>query len=207
MSKDSDTRIITRSDGRSYTVRNDRNRIFTPDEWKRFLTFLRPRHALEFKLLMNTGARINEALHIKKSDINFKDKVITLRVTKRRGPFSDGNPRRIRVSSDFMEELESHCEKMGDEETVLQSRSAQSYSQILKRRLKEAGIKDWYMFSLHNIRKTMECWLCFLGVNYLLVLKHMGHDTSTAVKHYLQTDTYSNKYKFEARKILGDVYI
>jgi len=54
---------------------------------------------------------------------------------------------------------------------------------------------------------NFEYYLNLLGNNHLLILMHLGHDQSTAVKHYLTTDIYDSQYKFRARKILGDLYI
>ena len=50
----------------------------------------------------------------------------------------------------------------------------------MKKALKDAGIKDHYMFSTHNIRKTFECWLMALNIDGLKITAHIGHSMAVA---------------------------
>jgi integrase len=195
---------IIKYDGKTYSIRNDRSRIFSPYEWNKFYFSLKDYQKPIFDCLINTGARISEVLGIKKYDINFENNTITLRNIKKRTDYSDGKVRIIPISSQYSERLKKYYKSLNSER--LFEITSQGVSQMLKRKLKRIGLND-YEFSLHNIRKTTECWLNFLGCNYLLILLHFGHSGSTAVQHYLKIDSFSAKYKFDARQILGDLYI
>jgi integrase len=76
----------------------------------------------------------------------------------------------------------------------------------MKKALISAGIKDWYNFSAHNIRKTLETWLVALNQGELKVLAHMGHNKITALRHYIQTDTLPLEEKSQIRDIIGNLY-
>ena len=74
--------VGTKKDGRQYSVRTNRDRFFFPAEWMRFDDALKDSQKLTFDFLINTGARINEARHVKVCDIDFVNKRVILRVTK-----------------------------------------------------------------------------------------------------------------------------
>ena len=62
-------------------LKNKRNtlRFFYPEEWFRFIsTVSNPRHAFIFKLLLNTGLRIDEARKLKVKDINLDRRYLTV---------------------------------------------------------------------------------------------------------------------------------
>ena len=221
-------KVGIRKDGKSYSVRDDRSRIFTPDEWNRFFNSLKENQKPLFDCLIQSGARISEVLSLKKRNINFKEKMITFEVVKGKGSFSDGNKRTIKISTQYLKRLEKYCENLTFENYLFidnkklpkdyfhwdNSKRKKYYKiksnapfRLMKRKLIKAGIKDWYNFSLHNIRKSSECWLNYLGNNHLILLKHFGHDKCTALKHYINSDTYNHNYKFKARLIMGDLYI
>lgn len=223
-------RIITKKNGLSYRVRNkeELSRIFTPNEWNKFFNSLKDFQKPLFDCLINTGGRISEVLNIKIKDVDFDKGTIYFRFVKRRTRYSDGNNRTIPISSQFLTRLNKYSKDLGEEDYLFLDNSklpkdydnlnnyekkkyivskVVSYNRVLKSRLKKQGVKDWRSFSLHNIRKTTECWLNFLGHNHLLLLLHFGHDQSTALKHYLNINIYNSLYKFKARQILGDLYI
>lgn len=200
-------RMGIKKDGKKYSVRQSRARIFTPKEWNLFLeSFKKGNNKILFDFLINTGARINEALNVKMSDINFKDKLITLRITKTRTPFSNGMPRTIKVSSQFIERLEKEIIGLNKNDLIF-NKTKQAVYQVFRNHLKKIGIKDWYNLSLHNIRKTSESWLTYLNVNPFVLSKHFGHDTITAIRYYVQPDLYDSNYKYQARLIMGDLYL
>jgi len=76
----------------------------------------------------------------------------------------------------------------------------------MKKALQNAGINDWKMFSIHNIRKTFEVWLMALSVDGLTITAHVGHSMATAAGHYISPDVFSSDEKFKIREILGDLY-
>ena len=69
-------------------------------------------------------------------------------------------------------------------------------AQDMKKTLKEVGIRDYDMFSVHNCRKTLETWLIALDVDSFKLVKHFGHSLQVALKHYVSPDLFN----FEDRK-------
>lgn len=190
--------------GLLYTVRANRERIFTPDEWNRFFNALTSkRQKLTFKVLINTGARINEARHIKIGDINFQKNTISLRVTKKRSGFADGRIRTIPISNSFKEYLKNF--KDGNKENYLGLLSTNAANICLKKTLKEIGVKDYYMFSVHNIRKTLENWLMSMDVSPAKLMLHFGHDMHTATRHYLFSQNIKQNRE-KIRQVIGGLY-
>lgn len=207
------TKQIERRNGRKYTIRDTRGRIFFPDEWMAFYDLLNKRQQVTFNTLINTGARIMEAQNIKISDIDFGRNNIILRVTKRvikrrkKGAPSVRNMRVLPVSTQFIKYLRKTIRIFNlKEDDYLPILSTPAANIAMKKALFKAQIKDYDMFSLHNVRKTLETWLLALEVDSLKVIKHFGHSTMIALKHYLGSDIFSYEDKSEMRKIIGDLY-
>ena len=81
----------------------------------------------------------------------------------------------------------------------------QAVAQMMKRITKK-HFKDWYMFSLHNIRKTHGNWLKALDIPAEEICLRLGHDFNTYLKHYGSATIFDRKDKLIMIKILGDVY-
>jgi len=191
---------IIRKDGRVFSVRSNRDRFFNPDEWQKFYDCLKNRHQrFTFNFLINTGARINEARNVTKEDIDWERNTIVLRETKRK----KGKPQRPRIIP-ISKQFSSFLKKNIDNCKVL---STPASNIALENGLKKAGIKDWHMFSTHNIRKTFEIWLLSLEVDGLKVTAHLGHSMSVAARNYLSADIFSFKDKDKIRVIIGDLYM
>lgn len=197
----------TKANGSTYTVRKNRNRIFTPDEWFKFINQKKLKDDKKeiFIFLINTGARINESINVRKRNINFDVGTVTLEVVKKRNKYSDGRIRTIPISSEYLIHLKKYTSKLEDNDFIFKTCKV-AISYLFRRYLKKSGIEDWYMFSLHNIRKTLETWLASLNVNELVILKHFGHDKFTCLTHYVQIDTFNIEDKSKMRTIIGDLY-
>ena len=90
--------------------------------------------------------------------------------------------------------------------TTLFPITKQAVSQMLKRTLKKIEMKDWYNFSLHNIRKTHGNWLKALEIPAEEICLRLGHDFNTYLKHYGSATIFDRKDKLLMIRILGDVY-
>lgn len=201
-------REITRKDGKKYTIRQSRDRVFLPSEWLKFFDKLgSKRDKLLFEFLINTGARINEVRNIKVRDIDFKEKTIWLKVVKRRNDFSTGKIRKIPISSKFCKRLKNQIKdnKLSPEDTF-NLLSTPAGNTAMKKALNKSGIEDWKMFSCHNVRKTLETWLMAINVNEIKLLPHFGHNKATAVTHYLSTDIFNAQEKSIIKRIVGNLY-
>lgn len=215
-----------KSDGTRYSVRDFRNRYFFPDEWKEFLKRIKQGKVFIFELLMMTGARIEEALCIKESNLREDRKYLTLFVTKIKAKKKETKPtpRDIVLSSQFIKKMKKYIQENNikegqylflDNSKVYNTRAelkketkskAVAISQMMKRALKKSGIKDYWNFSLHNIRKTHGMYLKAMDIKFEEICKRLGHDANTYLKHYGSSDVFTRADKQEIIKILGDVY-
>lgn len=202
-----DLKSITKKNGQVYSVRSNRDRFFYPAEWMSFYDKLKDGQKFTFNFLINTGARINEARYTKVGDCDIEHQRIILRVTKVKAKKGEKNPRprTIPISSQFAKQLKKELQgRTNDEYVGILSTPAANIA--MKKALQRAGIKDWYMFSIHNIRKTLEVWLMALGVDSLPLTAHIGHDIKTAVQHYVSPDIFNFKEKQDMRLVIGDLY-
>jgi integrase len=202
-------KIGIRKDGRKYAVRDDRSRYFFPEEWIKFYYSLDIHRQPIFDALINTGSRISEILEIKPSDFDFERNTLTLRVTKKKHALEErvGKKRTFVISSQFAKRMRKYISDndIGNNQ-ILFSITKQAIYQILRRTLKKLEFKDWYNFSLHNIRKTHGNWLKALDVSSDEICLRLGHDHNTYLKHYGSASIFDRKDKLLMIKILGDVY-
>lgn len=107
--EDTRTHITTKA-GQPYSVRKNRDRFFYPNEWMTFVSHAKKNQRITFETLMNTGARINEARHIRPEDVDYVRNTIILRVTKVKARKKEHNPRprTISISSQFAKILKKH---------------------------------------------------------------------------------------------------
>jgi integrase len=199
----------TRKDGKIYSVRDDRSRYFFPEEWERFYNSLRDTNKPIFDALINTGSRIDEILHIKPKDFDWERNNLTLRVTKMKAAKGEriGKPRTFIISSQFSRRMRKYISdnKIGDDEFLFKI-SSQSVYQLLRRKLQELRFKDWYNFSLHNIRKTHGNYLKSMEIDSGEICYRLGHDMNTFIKHYGSANIFDRKDKQGMARILGDLY-
>jgi len=192
---------IRLKNGRLYRVRANRSRFYFPDEWMEFYDSLKTRQKITFNFLINTGARINETRNVKVSDIDFARLSILLRVTKGRDKRTP-KIRIIKISSKFAKWLKAvikHYKLEADDYFPVLSTPAANIS--MKNHLRKLKFKDWMMFSVHNVRKTLETWLLALDVDSLKVAKHFGHTVEMAGKHYIGEDIFNFDDSLHARPV------
>ena len=208
-SKREDLKSFIRKNGKPYTIRSNRDRFFFPDEWFKFNDNLKPRQKFTFDFLLNTGSRINEARNVKVEDIDLERKRIVLRVTKVISVSKQKTPRPriIPISTPFSKYLRKHIkQKKLQGEDYLGILSTAAANIAMEKTLKKAKIEDWYMFSVHNVRKTLETWLMALDVDGLKLTAHIGHSMAVAARHYISPDVFSWDEKKKIRMIIGDLY-
>lgn len=226
-------RVGTKSDGKKYTVRDDRHRYFFPDEWLLFIASLKSkRHVIFFKTLLYTGTRGMEALHIRPKDFDWDRETVKLDVVKGRASkrsYSTGKQRTFFVSKKYLKAMSTFIRdnKIGDDEYIFldnerlpenyselsnkeksryYSGKMTLYSHIMKGHLKKIGIKDWQNFSLHNIRKTYGNWMrIFNSVDQSELCYRMGNDINTYIAHYGSSMIFNDKERRQISGIFGDV--
>ena len=220
ISIDDDLSYGIKKNGQKYTIRKDRLRYFYPNEWNKFYNSLLDRHKLLFQFLICTGARIDEALHFKKTDlIDDKRKTIRLIVTKRKAKKpgeEEGKRRSFEINSTLYNKLKNENSlyiflKLNDNMPLIESKKittikAITIRQLMKRHLKKVGIKDWFNFGLHNVRKTHGMWLKAHGIELSEICARLGHDANTYIKHYGSPSLFDKKDLSEMPKIIGNIY-
>jgi integrase len=198
--------MITLKD-RNYSLREDRDRYFFPDEWKAFHDCLKKKQELTFDFLINTGARINECRNVRIGDIDFERNSIVFRWTKTRNKDGTRKIRTIPISPQFAKYLKKVAHDLGlKDNDFFPILSTPAANIAMKKALQEAEIPDWKMFSVHNVRKTLETWLIALDVDSMKVIKHFGHGLAMALKHYVSPDVFGWEDKDMIRDIIGDLY-
>lgn len=202
-------KIGIRSNGKKYTVRDDRSAYFFPDRWINFFETIRVEKRTIFDVLINTGARIEEALNIKPEDFDWERNNLTLKVTKTKATKGEsvGKKRTFQISSQFARRMRKYINDNSLQQgQALFPITKQAVFQLLKRNLRKAKFEDWQQFSLHNIRKTHGNWLKALEVPSDEICLRLGHDHNTYLRHYGSASIFDRKDKLLMIKILGDVY-
>ena len=86
-----------------YRMKDNTKLFFYPREFLKILDKAKPKQRDSLMMLIHTGARHNEARHIKVGDVDLSRKTIIIRVTKVRAKKGEKNPRprTIPISSQF----------------------------------------------------------------------------------------------------------
>ena len=205
-----------KSDGKRYTVRQDRHRYFFPDEWLNFLSVVNEDRRILFETLLQTGGRIEEVLNLKPSDFIWDNNSVKLRVTKSKAKKGEskilgGKQRSFGISSQYCRKLRKYIrDKRIKDDEYLFPITKQAVFQMLKRGLRRAGLNEWE-FSIHNIRKTSGMWLKTVqrrGVDLDVseICMRLGHDHNTFLKHYGSPSIFTDQQRDKIVDIMGDVY-
>lgn len=228
-----DLRVGIKSDGRNYTVRNDRRRYFFPDEWNKFInSFNDKTHKFFFITALHTGGRIMEILNLKYGDLDPERGVVKFKIVKQRKAKKDfyaiGKSRGFFVASNFIKEYKSFIrnrtinpkdyifldnKKLPKDYNKLDNSDRKkyyvskvvAYSNLLKRKLKKIGIKDYYNFSPHNLRKTYGMWMRTFNIEMGELCYRMGHDMDTFIAHYGSSLIFTDNERRKIANIMGDV--
>lgn len=201
--------IGIKKDGKKYTVRDDRSAYFFPERWIIFFDTIKSEKQPVFDCLINTGARIEEALNITPEDFDWERNNLTLKVTKIKATKNEsiGKKRTFTISSQFARRMRRYInDNKIQNGYVLFPLTKQAVWQMLKRNLQKAKFEDWKQFSLHNIRKTHGNWLKALEIPSDEICLRLGHDHNTYLRHYGSASIFDRKDKMLMIKILGDVY-
>jgi integrase len=200
--------IKTRKDGKPLTIRHNRDRFLYPAEWDALYKVLNPRQKFVFEFLLHTGARINEARNVKVEDIDLKRRRLILRITKIKAKKGQTHPkpRTISFSTQMAKRLKKHIKGLklkGDDYLGILSTPGANIA--LKKGLQKAGVKDYYMVSVHNLRKTQGNWLKAMGIDAGEICSRLGHDYNTFLSNYASSDIFTYEEKQHIRHILGDL--
>lgn len=154
-------------------------RFFSLQEIKLFLGAIEdPWLKSAVYLLLFTGMRRDELMHLEWTDIDFGRGVLHVQ------PKPDWNPKdyeaRVIPLNNQVKELLLSLLRTGDNR-VLGSRYPTSLSRAFKRTLRRAGIKDAH---LHTLRHTYASHLVMSGVDIATVQKLLGHSKINTTMKY-----------------------
>jgi len=222
-----------RSNEIKYSKRLDLHRYFFPDEWENFLNKIKnKKHKFFFITALHTGGRSMEILNLKHEDLDIERRIIKFQIVKQRKAKrtynTTGKKRSFFVASNFIKEYKSFIrgttpkpkdyifldnKKLPINYDQLDNKERKkyyiskfiSYSKMLKNKLKKAGIKDWYNFSLHNLRKTYGMWMRTFNIEMAELCYRMGHDMDTYLAHYGSSLIFTESERRKIANILGDV--
>jgi len=200
---------LMRKNQRSYSLKDNRDRFFFPDEYMKFEDVLKSKQKFSVQFLINTGARIMEIQNVRLEDCDLERNRIILRITKAKARKGEkkGRVRIIPISSQFSKLLRKHARELNImPSSVLGVLSNPALNISYKIAGKKAGIKDFWNISSHTFRKTLETWLMALGVDGLVLTAHFGHDMKTAAQHYVSPDIFTWDDKKRMREVIGDLY-
>jgi len=223
----------TKSDGKSYSVRQSRMRYMFPGEWNKFAaTFTNDKHLLFFLCSIYTGGRVMEILHLKPSSFNFERGTVDFKVIKQRTAkkqyYATKTGRQFFVSDVFLKKVKRYVVKYKVDdndylflpkdkipphyETLTNAQKKKyyettktGYSKMFKRRLRKAGIKSPEELSLHNLRKTYGNYMRALGMALAEICQRMGHDMDTFMAHYGSSLIFTREEIGMIQKMYGPV--
>lgn len=200
---------LMRKNQRGYSLKDNRDRFFFPDEYMKFEDALKSKQKFSVQFLINTGARIMEIQNVRLEDCDLERNRIVLRITKAKARKGEkkGRVRIIPISTQFSKLLRKHARELPiASREVLGVLSNPALNIAYKKAGKKAGIKDYWNISSHTFRKTLETWLMALGVDGLVLTAHFGHDMKTAAQHYVSPDIFTWDDKKRMREVIGDLY-
>jgi len=194
-------------------VKTDNNRFLFPDEWKAFLKDIKKRNnKLLYEIQFHTGARFDEAIHLRPMDFDFERGNVRLWKTKVKAKKGEkvGKPRTISISPEFLKKVKKFC-KGKPRDKFLFNVSIAGYNQLLKRSLARIEVNGSKVeapkeYSSHNIRKTHGMYLKALGIDVGEICTRLGHDVDTYIQHYGSADVFSEKDMRGIRDLLGSLY-
>lgn len=219
---------IKQSNGKIYSIRSDRSKYFFPNDWENFYkTIKNKKHKLLFNVLLMTGARIMEAVHLKPKNFDYNRKTITFEVIKHRTAkknfYATGKTRTFQISEKLLRQVKSYVNnnKLDQDEFLFMKNKefplnyfsltnpekkkyywkyTESYRRLFKRKLELAKTIDREYLSLHNIRKTYGNWMRVFDIPMAELCYRMGHDINTYMSNYGSSLIFTPQ---ERRKIMG----
>lgn len=147
-------------------------------------TFLNVRNLLIIRLLIDTGARINEIVNIEHKNVKIDSRAVYLSFTK------TNKPRYVYISQKTIETLKSYLKwhngnkylLLNTNGTQIKKDSIYNLIEQLKKKLNITGINP------HRFRHTFATKLIEENVNLSLVMDVLGHTQFETTKRYIHVN-------------------
>jgi integrase len=176
--------------------------IFEDDDLRVFFASLKnPYHRLVFELLLKTGIRDQEAMHIEWTDISISAKTLHLRAKPKYGfSLKDSEQRAMPLTDELMELLTSYRKDHPKDNLILggeNDRPPTKLLRLLKQCVRRAGLncgtcdpciarKECERWLLHRFRATYCTKLLRSGLDLRTVQQMMGHADMASTMRYLR---------------------
>lgn len=177
-----------------YVPRPKRNKkipeILNPEEIKILINAINNiKHKLILKLLYGCGLRVSELVNLKKSDLNFNEKLIHIKLAKGK------KDRFVKIPDSILEELKSYCNLLNNDILFPSNRNGKlttaTIQAIVETALKKTNIKK--RVSPHTLRHSFATHLLEQGTDLRLIQKLLGHSDIKTTQIYLKISNQSIK--------------
>ncbi len=157
--------------------------ILTIEEIKKLIEITENiKHKLIIKLLYGCGFRVSELVNLKKSDLNFDEELIHIRLAKGR------KDRFVKIPSSIKKELEGYC-RLSSAEVLFPSNrggklTKKTIAKIVQNSARKAGIKK--RVYPHLLRHSFATHLLEQGTDLRMIQKLLGHSDIKTTQIYLK---------------------
>ena len=164
--------------------------ILTPDEIKKMIgTTDNIKHKLILKILYGCGLRVSEIVNLKKSDLDFSQKLIHIKLAKGK------KDRFVKIPESVLNDLKNYVELEKSEILFPSNRSGKlttaTIQAIVENSAKKAGIKK--RVYPHLLRHSFATHLLEQGTDLRIIQKLLGHSDIKTTQIYTQISQASIK--------------
>lgn len=164
--------------------------ILTKEEIKSMIGYTSNiKHKLILKIVYGCGLRTSEAIALKKTDVNFDEKIIHIKMAKGK------KDRFVKLPESISKDLQSYC-SLNSEEILFPSNrggklTTATIQAIVEKSSKKAGIKkEVYP---HLLRHSFATHLLEQGTDLRIIQKLLGHSDIKTTQIYTQISQQSIK--------------
>jgi site-specific recombinase XerD len=164
--------------------------ILTKDEIKKMINATNNiKHKLILKILYGCGLRVSELVNLNKEDINLKEKLIHIKLSKGK------KDRFVKIPDSINEELSNYYNLLSEKELFPSNRGGKlttaTIQAIVENTAKKAGItKEVYP---HLLRHSFATHLLEAGTDLRVIQKLLGHSDIKTTQIYTQISQQSIK--------------
>lgn len=168
--------------------------FWTTAQYKKFAEEMMPEpiYYMAFEVLYWAGLREGEMLALTKSDINFKEKTITVNKTYQvlegnhtiTSPKTKKSNRTVRIADTLCDELKNyinHLPGLDDDDRIFATVTKSALSRHIKKGAEKAGLPE---IRVHDLRHSHVSLLIDMGFNPVAIAERMGHESITITYHY-----------------------
>lgn len=155
--------------------------ILTPEEIKKMINSTRNiKHKLILKILYGCGLRVSEITNLKKSNVNFNEGLIHIKLAKGK------KDRFVKIPESLIEELCAYIKLSNDESLFPSNRGGKltkkTIGKIVENAAKKAGVKK--RVYPHLLRHSFATHLLEQGTDLKIIQKLLGHSDIKTTQIY-----------------------